>query len=155
MSYTELGYQFLHYFVDCININYQNLLQTIKPHTMLSINEHEMIGPQQILNAFNWIQFSSLKIDPKFVLIQPIFNKSLNEYAGIVILASGTINLLENGIYVNKNSHINFVLDNINGAYYLNNLLIRLSEKSRQITQPGYYNYFQNYNQNYPTPMQY
>jgi hypothetical protein len=118
---------------------------------MLTINEHEMIGPEQILDAFNYIQFSNLKIDPKFVLIQPIFNSN-NEYAGIIILASGTINLLENGIYVNKNIHFNFVLDNINGAYYINNLLIRLSEKSRQINQ---YNHLINYNQDYPTPMQY
>jgi hypothetical protein len=119
------------------------------------MNEHEMVGPEQIINAFNWVQFNCLKIDPKFVLVQPIFNNSFNEYLGIVILASGTINLLENGIYVNKNIHINIVLDNINGAYYINNLLIRLSEKSRQIIQPHQYNYLTNCNNNYPMPMQF
>jgi hypothetical protein len=102
------------------------------------------MGQEQILNALNRIQFNNLKIDHKFVLVQPIFGSSSYEYAGIVILASGTVNLLENGIYVNKNIHLNFILDNVGGAYYLNNLLVRLSEKSRQITQHLY---------NYTAPM--
>jgi hypothetical protein len=133
MSYLELGYQFLNYFIDCINLQHTGLAGVIKPDTQLTINNNEAIGPEQFINQLGLIGFHQLKIDSKYVIIQPLYWKNMhrNDYDGILILASGTSNILENGHYVNKNMHFSFVLENINGGYYINNLIIRLSEKSR------------------------
>jgi hypothetical protein len=149
MSYKEIGYQFLHYFADCINIKHQNILIHLKQDTMLTINDQEGLGPEQILNYLNLIHIHGLKIESKYVLIQPIFsnNSQKTEYNGLLILASGSVNIIENGIYVNKNVHFNIILENINGFYYMSNIIIRLSEKSRQINKPNNnYNQQQNYN---------
>lgn len=145
MSYKELGYQFIEYFVNTINNNHQELLPAIKDDTMMTFNGDEGIGQEQIMYCFNYLQLHGLKIDAKYVLIQPMFmqNSFKMDYDGLVIFASGVINTLENGIMVNKNVHFNFVLENYNGKYYINNIMMRLSEKSRQINN---YNNNQNLN---------
>jgi hypothetical protein len=135
MSYQEVGYQFLNYFVDCINLNHENLLVHLNQDSMLTINTEEALGPDSFMQYFNLIKLHNLKLETKFALIQPIYwkNPTKNNFDGILILASGSVNVIENGIYVNKNVHFNIMIENIMGHYYISNLIIRLSERSRQI----------------------
>lgn len=144
MSYKKLGHDFLHYFVDCINLKQERLLPCLKQDTMLTINTKECLG-KHILPFFNLIKFHNLRIEAKHVLVQPIFwaNSNRQYYNGILILVSGNVNVLENGLLVNKNVHLTFTLENIQGRYYINNMMIRLSEKSRQIQQNNIYNNYQ------------
>lgn len=146
MSYIELGYEFMEYFVSSINQNHQNLIQAITEYTMLTVNDEEVCGSDQIMYCLNYIQIHNLIIEQKNVLIQPLYwnNVQAFDYGGLVILASGHVNILENGIMVNKNVHFNFTLQNHNGSYYITNILMRLSEKSRPIT-----NYNNQFNQQY------
>jgi len=138
MSYLEIGYQFMNYFIDSINVNHSKLLGIIKYDSQMSINSLNAMGPENIFNGLSSIGIHQLKIDPKYVMVQPIYWKNIyrNEYDGIMILASGSTNLIENGYYINKNIHLSFILEIVNGGYYINNLIIRLSEKARNI-QPA------------------
>lgn len=143
MSYKELAYEFLHYFVNCVNLEHDRLAPCVKQDSMLTINNEECFG-ENFLVFFNLIKLHNLKIESKHVLVQPIFwkNPTRIDYDGILILASGTTNVLENGIIVNKNVHFNITLENVMGNYYINNIIIRLSEKSRQIQNTSF-NHFQ------------
>lgn len=135
MSYQEIGYQFLNYFVDCINLNHENLLLHLKQDSMLTINTEEGLGPESFMQYFNLIKIHNLKMEAKHALVQPIYikNSTYSNYDGILILASGSATVLENGILVKKNIHFNIMIENTTGHYYISNLIIRLSERSIKI----------------------
>lgn len=140
MSYIDLGYRFLNYFIDAINVKHQNLIGVLKNDTQLSVNTANCIGAEQFIYQMSGIGIHQLKIDPKYVIIQPIYWKNAyrTDYDGIMILASGSANLIDSGHLINKNIHFSFILENVNGLYYINNLIIRMSEKSRNIQQINY-----------------
>ena len=149
MSYIELGYQFLDYFINCVNSSGEELRHVIKPDTQLTINDMESIGPDDFMGKLYSIGIHNLKIEAKYVIVQPLYWKNIyrNNYDGIIMLASGSANVLENGCYVNKNVHFTFILENIQDGYYINNLIARFSEKSRPIVQPQPQVTFNPYNQ--------
>lgn len=140
MTYTELGYEFIDFFMNAINNNYQELLPAIKDDTMMTLNNDEGIGPEQIMYCLNFLKLHNLKIEPKNVIIQPMYwnNSYKIDYSGLLIMISGSINVLENGIMVNKNIHITFFLEHLQNSYYISNIMMRLSERSRQVNYNNY-----------------
>ena len=165
MTYHQLGQQFMAYLIESINLNYANLAGVIKPNTCLSINGYEGCGLEQFMQLLYQCQFSDLRIDVSDVFCQPIYwnNYYKLDYDGIVIFASGSINIIEGNIIMRRNIYINLVLENINGGYYINNMIVRLSGKGKQITainnqitipQPNPYQNINPYYYNqYGTPM--
>lgn len=135
MSYHQLGQQFMAYLIDSINLNWYNLLPVIKQYTLLSINGFEGCGPDQFMHLLYQCQFSDLKMEANDVFCQPIYWKNVYrlEYDGLLISASGNINIVEGHTVMRRNIYFNLVLENINGGYYINNMIIRLSAKGKQV----------------------
>ena len=144
MTYQELGFQFIEFFANIINYNHQELVNVLTNNTMMTFNGEEGQGEEQIMYCFNFLQLHNLRFIAKNVMVQPLYirNQYKVDMSGLLIQADGSVNTLENGIIVNKNVHFSFVLENtFDGPYYITNILMRMSEKSRQLNQnQGYQN---------------
>ncbi len=120
MTYKQMTYQFIQHMNNIMNTNIGSIAAITNDQTLMTINDEEYIGSRNIYAGLCKLNCKNFQMYPIYTQSQPSGIAQEN----IILAGSGTLQILNNLTYVQKNMTYTFLLRNIGGTYMISNMML-------------------------------